>query len=650
MPADKEGAWSRYTRADLEKLKTFDRPRVLASLGSFDERSLDKTAFVVAAANFLATERIAGLPAALQDRDAMAIERVLGAHATGLEVLPAAPATGTDMDTAAEALQHRFTFYGETHQLPAEINWDENPGTAHWGHDLNRFSYLAPLVNAFESTRESRFARKAIDLMLDWVAQCPIERCFAGTPYVFGSYLNNAIHCMAWARTLQRLLPTGLVAPVEFLRLVKSLHEQLAYLEIVTAGHAGNWPTIGCQGILATLAALPFLAAEDRMAQYSIAALDQQLEEQVLPDGVQDELTPHYHSCVVGNILTAASSARTLDRCLRDRTLTTLGKMIHYQAQTIVPDGSAQVAFNDSDPAAVPHITGQLEALGLGTLVPALEDLGPESFPYAGVALLRQRATQGDLFLAFDGGPFGRSHQHEDKLGFCLFAYGHNFIVDPGRHLYDFSEVSYLPYLRSSRAHSTVLVDGLGQHSRGRPDTWIATEETPLIFAVSGGEVRAAAAYDLGYGEDNAIDVVHRREIVLVRDRFWVLFDRLEGEGTHRIEWRFQYAPGSVHLAGARLETAFDDANLLLEATGSWDDVRLECGREDPRGGWYSPAYGRLEKAPALALEIEAALPLTYAVLLFPYRGRTAPAIAFSFDGHMATIEDGEGRIEVSAT
>ena len=159
MSTDRENAWPRHTRSDLEKLKTFDRPQVLANLGSFDERSLDKTAFVVATANFLATERIAGLPAALRDRDAAAIEQVLGAHATGLEILPATPATETDMDAAAEALQHRFTFYGETHQLPREINWDENPGTAHWGHDLNRFSYLAPLVNAFESTRESRFAR-----------------------------------------------------------------------------------------------------------------------------------------------------------------------------------------------------------------------------------------------------------------------------------------------------------------------------------------------------------------------------------------------------------------------------------------------------------------------------------------------------------
>ena len=60
--------------------------------------------------------------------------------------------------------------------------------------DLNRFTYLTPLTSAHLQTGDARYARKAIDLMLDWVTKCEIERCFEGTPYVFGSYLNNTIH------------------------------------------------------------------------------------------------------------------------------------------------------------------------------------------------------------------------------------------------------------------------------------------------------------------------------------------------------------------------------------------------------------------------------------------------------------------------
>ena len=57
------------------------------------------------------------------------------------------------------------------------------------------------------------------------------------------------------------------------------------------------------------------------------------------------------------------------------------------------------------------------------------------------------------------------------------------------------------------------------QHARGRPDTWIAADPVPLRFTATDTEVRAAAQYDLGYGEDNSIDVVHRREIEKLRGR-----------------------------------------------------------------------------------------------------------------------------------
>ncbi|MEW6751333.1 MAG: alginate lyase family protein [Candidatus Latescibacterota bacterium] len=466
------------------------------------------------------------------------------------------------------------------------------------------------------------------------------------------------------------LLRAGQVEPVELLRILKSLHEQLAYLEIVTAGHAGNWPTIGCRGMLDTLAALPLLAEETRFAEHALSTLDQQVAEQVLPDGVQDELTPHYHACVVDNIASAAESAGRLGLRLEARTLETLRRMVHYQQQTVVPDGSAQVAFNDSDPQAVPQVEERLRAVGLADAIEPPGALGPERFPYAGVSLLRQRASDGDLYLAFDGGPYGRSHQHEDCLGFWLFAHGRSLLVDPGRHLYDWSAASYLQYLRSSRAHSTVLVDGQGQHSQGRPETWIPRAPTPGSFAATDSEVRAAAAYDLGYGPDNRIAVTHRREIVLVAAgyeaisggqrpaaasphcagsaaTYWVLFDRLEGQGTHQVESRFQFAPGLLQLTGTRACTAFADANLLLEASGVWDELHVECGQEEPRGGWYSPAYGRLEPAPALSLSVRAELPLGYAVLLLPYRGPVAPAVRFAFDGVAAVVQQPAGTVVV---
>jgi len=87
---------------------------------------------------------------------------------------------------------------------------------------------------------------------------------------------------------------------------------------------------------------------------------------------------------------------------------------------------------------------------------------------------------------------------------------------------------------------------------------------------------------------------------VLVRQRFWVIFDSVEGSGEHLAESRFQFAPGEVVLDGTTARTAFPDANLLLQAVGSvaFDHAHIEKGQEKPRSGWYSDSYGKIEPAP----------------------------------------------------
>lgn len=670
----------RLSRTALSELKKYERQKVFAALGSFDERGLADEEFILQAAGLLDPQRIPGLAEACASGDSRRVlECVARACRSGRGEAEKPTLDSAARAAADDALQNRFRFYGEQYQLPEDIDWDFNPGTAHWGHDLNRFSFLSPLTQAFLATDDPRYGRKAVALILDWIGKADASRCFAGTRYVWGSYLNNAIHCQAWCRCLTALLARGQVEPLELLRVLKSVHDQLAYLEIVTNGHAGNWPTIGCQGMLDCLAAFPVFRDTDRFVDYCVQSLKAQIAEQVLPDGVQDELTPHYHRVVVRNLLTAVRSLRTLKRELDPETMATLRKMVHYVQQTAVPDGSKQVAFNDSDPGSPGDLRPALESLGLADFLSPPERLGPEVFPFAGVALLRQRPDRGDLYLAFDAGPYGRSHQHEDKLGFWLYAYGRSFLVDPGRHLYDTSPRSYYPYLKTTAAHSTIRIDGQGQHSAGRRGSWIAKQSLDLGWSVRDGEVRASGVYDLGYGKENAIAVVHRREIVFVQQRCWVVFDVVEGEGEHLVESRFQFAPGPVSVNGAAAHTDYDDANLLLRVARPTcrpcsdihleqgqdnprlrvarptcrpcSDIRLEQGQDNPRGGWYSDSYGKIEPAPALSLSVRTLLPWRAATLLFPYRGKQPPEVDFTFYGHAVRIQHPDvGEVSVSCS
>ena len=375
--------------------------------------------------------------------------------------------------------------------------------------------------------------------------------------------------------------------------ILKSVHDQLAYLEIVIPESNSNWVVFGATGMLKTALFFNELRDADRWVRYAWDRYEEQLDNQVLPDGVQFELTQHYHygvarSYVVANCLTSRAG-----RPVPEKSRNVLTKMVHYLHQTVLPDGR-HLSFNDSDPncgegvARFVTADATLEACGQSssrvTDGRSFEDLSSEAFPCAGVYILRDR----DLYLAFDGGPYGAHHQHEDKLSFWLAAYGRSLIVDPGRFLYD-TTTPYRGYLLSTRAHNTFLVDGQGQCSQPHRDSYYSREPLGNPWEATPERVRASAVYDLGYGAKGEIDVTHKRTVLFEPGRYWILVDELTGKGHHRLESRFQFMPGEVHLEGDRVRTGFEDANVLVvPQAGSGLSLHLELGQDEPRGGWYS--------------------------------------------------------------
>ena len=163
----------RFSRRDLPELKTRDRAGVFAALRSFDDHGLSEGEFTVKTLELIDPERVPGLPEASGAGDtARAIDALFKACRGDRVAPPRTPVSASILATADDVLEHRFSFYGEEHQLPKDINWDANPGTDHWGHDLNRYTFLTPLVRAYVATGDARYSRKAVELILDWISKC----------------------------------------------------------------------------------------------------------------------------------------------------------------------------------------------------------------------------------------------------------------------------------------------------------------------------------------------------------------------------------------------------------------------------------------------------------------------------------------------
>jgi len=148
----------------------------------------------------------------------------------------------------------------------------------------------------------------------------------------------------------------------------------------------------------------------------------------------------------------------------------------------------------------------------------------------------------------------------------------------------------------------------------------------------------STAAFDFADADHDAYcrlpdPVVHRRRVLFVKSRYWVMVDDLEGTAEHRVELRFQFAPMEVTVdptLWARARGPGGDGLLIRTfATVPLKADILE-GQVAPIQGWVSPDYGQRRPAPALIYAAVTKLPLRIVTLLLPTESPLASPPAVS--------------------
>ena len=152
--------------------------------------------------------------------------------------------------------------------------------------------------------------------------------------------------------------------------------------------------------------------------------------------------------------------------------------------------------------------------------------------------------------LVFDTGPLGcpvsAGHGHADLLGVQCTVFGEATIADPGTFCYT-AEPAWRDFFRGTAAHSTVRVDGLDQAVPRGPFSWQARPSARLLRWVTTESLDVADAEHDAYAR-LADPVTHRRRVLWIKPRYWIIIDDLGGAATHDVELRFQFAPIEVTL------------------------------------------------------------------------------------------------------
>ena len=516
------------------------------------------------------------------------------------------------------------------HHWPDGVDWDANPyGYIEWSIIIHFFSYFKPLESAWEKTRNPKYAKGIEAILRDWMRKTPMPYGVRAGGLAWG---HSLIVSMRAFSTLVDAFTVLCDCPETedrtILNLLKSVYEHAVYLLKFESFPPSNKTISEGRALLAVACSFPEFREAEAWYDAASRRLMDDMNIQVMPDGASYELTPGYQISIASWFLDAYKVAEKFGRSLDPELEAGIRRMYDWCVSINRPDFSCpsisdagsldgKYAGALAGPGAILNIEAAtwIASEGEEGSVPGYTSIARRD---SGYFVMRSGWDRDARYLLFEGGPYGRFHQHEDMLSFDLYAHGLPFIVDPG--ITSYYPNAWTSFYRTTEAHNTVLVDGCGQNRRARTiPEWVESARDKTVWRSDDRSDVAIATYDAGYAGLDA-SIAHRRIVMFVKPDYFLIFDELTGEGRRTYEALFHFMPYRVLI----------DTDTRAVRTGRMNPPNLEilplvkmtprvvCGQNDPVQGWLAIG-GQDVPAPVVVYKKRTALPFRTGYALVPF-------------------------------
>lgn len=588
------------------------------------------------------------------------------------------PGRAEEIRVAAESLcAHRFTIFAYPEiDAGRTIRWRRDwvhgieSGSEHWSRiayldfaqvgdskivwEPNRHQHFFTLGQAWILTGDERYAEECLAQLDDWLR---------ANPYPHGinwaSSLEAAFRAWSWLWALHLLSGSRALTGACLGAITAGLAQHARYIaENLSTYFSPNTHLLG-EGfaLFAIGLLLPELKDAPAWRDTGRAIVLQQMERQVRPGGAHIEQSSSYHRYALEFFLCAALLAERNGCAFPVSYERGLHAMLEFSLETAWPSGRQPMTGdadggqvlrlaprtpNDHRPllgvaaawrgnAEFARAAGRPTEEALWILGPAAAEqfatTSPGELPaYSSVfrssGLVVQRSGSGPRArcLLFDAGPQGMdicAHGHCDALQIVCSADGVEWLIDPGTFVYTSSR-EWRDFFRSTRAHSTVTVDGRDQADPVDFFKWRSIPEVRLERAWMLQGIDASIASHNGYARLPG-GVIHRRAVVFIKPNYWLVCDTIDGSGAHELEFFFHFAPGiSLSLIEGGALAAKGAERFLIKSCAAGATLRILEGSESPIQGWFSEDYGHRVAAPVLATQMKTSLPGRALWLLWP--------------------------------
>ena len=522
---------------------------------------------------------------------------------------------------------------------------------------LHRCYWMPVLTQVYWVTGEEKYAKKLIELWVDWVRSPPMG--YGGDTGKNGG-LGPTYQACLQPGCLEMILQSPHLKPRDFCLMASYLTTGAPLNSLLGGPKGGNQGAAQGLGIMAVAGAFPEFKSHDhwlRKIEQNMAAV---CDGWVYPDGGFAETTFSYSSGTALVLLSWVENAEALAQ---------KGMIVKMSGKAKHPENWGDYFMYSARPDWYLPWTGDGGRVTATKLMECLATLYPERkdflyaatqgregeapkaasrfFDWAGYTTMRDRFSPVANYLFFDVGPGGAGHRDANKLMVIVASHGRTLLEDRGCHTYTPEKPEFLPHFSGSYSHSTVIVDGKtashagSEMARAKLDCpW--TSNATIDYNAGDyrrGYYRARhrprpADPDYSYtqylGDTLDDGVWHHRSVVFVKPDYWIVTDRMTLNAPDKknqprtFEQLFQYIPCKMTKNDQTLSVTSstpDEPNLaLIPLNQAGLELEIAEGRREPYIlGWRASGGDELvEPAPTVIYRKQAAMPAMMQTILWP--------------------------------
>ena len=588
--------------------------------------------------------QLAAVKAAVEKKDSKALEKALAAYLNAK--LPPRRYRETGKPAAEHIRKHadvwlgdEIEWAGKRWKLGERANWWQSVGPggqADGGIGFSSFGrWLHPLENAYMATGDPKYARAILAFLRSFYhnARPPAKR-----PKGWGHKTFRGPWHSLWAsgRIMPGYLPSAcriigvspLVTDSDRTMILKMFWEHADYCYGLTeVRKAHNFEVHVINGLMNVPLTFPEFRDSSQWLKRVCERFADNMNDTILDDGGAFERTG-YHFAYLGPYAANYRRLKNAGTVLPDAFRNKLETMFEWTMWVLAPT----LEYPLFGHGGLGPMTGVM-ATG-ASIFPEREDFAyvvssgrkgrpsqrvARVLPHTGWLTMRGDWSRNALYMAvnYNGSPAG-TDGHDDLLSFGLWAYGIPWMTNCGSTTH-YGDPAYYSWCTPTVSKNTVMVDNVSQR---RHDTAGRLESWSSLPAAGPGFTYLAASSD-AYPRTGR-GVVHRRAVLFIRPAYWLIYDRLVGDGKpHDLTWLGHFQPTALTI----------DPNTKAVSTEPKHGRRLWLIPAEPssfaleqNSGPIVSRQGKDVRGPYVSLvKRQIRTPTFFAVLLYPVEDDKEP-------------------------